>query len=317
MARAIWSGSISFGLVSIPVKLFNAVSRKSVSFNQLDVRSGARVRQKLISSLDGEEVPRDQIVKGYNLGGDQYVQVTEDELAQVMPRGQRTIDLEEFVDLAEIDPVFYDAPYYLVPEKAAVKPYALLSEAMDRADKVGIARFVMRSKEYVAAIRARDRKLVLSTMVYADELNSVDELPEIEAAAESPLSEKEVAMATQLVESLAAEFEPAKYRDTYRDQLLELIDRKSSGETQLAPVAAAPDETRVVDLLAALEASVAAAKESRERHPTARSTAGSKGRAGKRTAASAEDGLDGRGDGEAGQAEQPAPKKRARARKSA
>jgi DNA end-binding protein Ku len=317
MARAIWSGSISFGLVSIPVKLFNAVSRKSVSFNQLDVRTGARVRQKLISSVDGEEVPREQIVKGYNLGGDTYVQVTEDELAQVMPRAQRTIDLEEFVDLAEIDPVFYDAAYYLVPEKAAVKPYALLSEAMDRAEKVGIARFVMRSKEYVAAIRARDRKLVLSTMVYADELNSVDDLPEIESSADTQLSDKEVAMATQLVESLAAEFEPEKYRDTYRDQLLELIDRKASGETQVAPAPAAADDTRVVDLLAALEASVAAAKESRERHPTARP---STGRGKVRAAAGGDVQSNGHAasTGEtAADEEAPTPKKRARARKSA
>ncbi|MCC6435025.1 MAG: Ku protein, partial [Acidimicrobiales bacterium] len=126
MARAIWSGAISFGLVSIPVKLFNAVSRKSVSFNQLDGRSGSRVRQKLVSAADGEEVSRDQILKGYAIGPDQYVTVSEDELASIMPVAQRTIDLEEFVDLGDIDPVFYDSSYYLVPDKAAVKPYALL-----------------------------------------------------------------------------------------------------------------------------------------------------------------------------------------------
>ena len=228
MPRAIWSGTISFGLVSIPVKLFNAVSRKSVSFNQLDARSGARVRQKLVSGSDGSDVARDDIVKGYNLGGDQYVTVSEDELAQLMPQAQRTIDLEEFVSLDEIDPVFYDSAYYLVPEKAAVKPYALLTAAMDRSEKVGIGRFVMRSKEYVAALRPSDGKLVLSTMVYADELNDVDEFPEIEAAASAKLSDKEIAMATQLVESLSAEFEPEKFHDTYREQLLTLIERKAA-----------------------------------------------------------------------------------------
>ena len=182
MARAMWSGAISFGLVSIPVKLFNAVSRKSVSFNQLDGRTGSRVRQKLVSAADGEEVGRDHILKGYAIGPDQYVTVSEDELASIMPAAQRTIDLEEFVDLADIDPVFYDSAYYLVPDKAAVKPYALLVDAMEQAGKVGIARFVMRSKEYVAALRVREGKLVLNTMVYADELNDVSDLPEIDAA---------------------------------------------------------------------------------------------------------------------------------------
>src|SRR5690606_22481328 len=116
MARAIWSGAVSFGLVSIPVKLYNAASRKSVSFNQLDARTGARLRQKLVSSVDGEEVPRDQVVKGYSLGADQYVKVADDELAAIMPESHRAIDLEEFVDLSEIDPVFYDSPYWLVPD---------------------------------------------------------------------------------------------------------------------------------------------------------------------------------------------------------
>lgn len=269
MARAIWSGAISFGLVSIPVKLFNAVSKKSVSFNQLDAATGARLRQKLVSALDGEEVPRDRIVKGYNLGADQYVTISEDELAAVMPVAQRTIDLEEFVDLVDIDPVFYDSAYFLVPDAAAVKPYALLTEAMERAQKVGVARFVMRSKEYVAAIRPKDGKLVLSTMVYADELNSVDELPEMSAAAQVTLTDRELAMAAQLVESLAADFDPAKYHDAYRDQVLAMIDRKAAGESEILAVPAPAGESRVVDLLAALEASVAAAKESRFRHPTA------------------------------------------------
>lgn len=269
MARAIWSGAISFGLVSIPVKLFNAVSKKSVSFNQLDASTGARLRQKLVSALDGEEVPRDRIVKGYHLGADQYITITEDELAAVMPVAQRTIELEEFVDLVEIDPVFYDSAYYLVPDAAAVKPYALLTEAMERAQKVGVARFVMRSKEYVAAIRPKDGKLVLSTMVYADELNSVDELPEMTAASGVTLTDRELAMAAQLVESLAAEFDPAKYHDAYRDQVLAMIDRKAAGENEILAAPVATEDNRVVDLLAALEASVAAAKEARHRHPTA------------------------------------------------
>lgn len=274
MARAIWSGAVSFGLVSIPVKLFNAVSRKSVSFNQLEAKTGARVRQKLVSSVDGEEVTRDQVIKGYSLGGEQYVQVGDDELASIMPTSQRTIELEEFVDLVDIDPVFYDSAYWLVPDQAAVKPYALLSQAMEEAQKVGVARFVMRSKQYVAAIRPRDGKLVLSTMVYADELTSVDDLAEIESAEGVQLNEREVAMAVQLVESLSAEFEPDKYRDTYREQVLDLIERKAAGEVVAAPAPVAAEDSKVVDLLAALEASVEAAKASRGNHPATRAAAG-------------------------------------------
>jgi DNA end-binding protein Ku len=286
MARAIWSGAVSFGLVSIPVKLFNAVSRKSVSFNQLEAKTGARVRQKLVSSVDGEEVTRDQVIKGYSMGGEQYVQVGDDELASIMPTSQRTIELEEFVDLVDIDPVFYDSAYWLVPDQAAVKPYALLSQAMEEAQKVGVARFVMRSKQYVAAIRPRDGKLVLSTMVYADELTSVDDLAEIESAEGVQLNEREVAMAVQLVESLSADFEPEKYRDTYREQVLDLIERKAAGEVVAAPAPVAAEDSKVVDLLAALEASVEAAKASRGNHPATRAAEGKVGaRSGPRRAA--------------------------------
>jgi len=270
MARAIWNGAISFGLVSIPVKLYAAVSRKSVSFNQLDGRTGSRVRQKLVAAADGEEVTRDQIVKGYAVGPDQYVTITDDELASVMPVAQRTIEIEEFVDLADIDPVFYDACYYLVPDAAAVKPYALLVDALEQAGKVGIARFVMRSKEYLAAVRVREGKLVLNTMVYADELTEVDELPTLEAAERVELTERERAMAQTLIDSLTAPFEPEKYHDTYRMQLLEIIERKAAGETQVVQPPGPVGEQRVVDLLAALEASVAEAKAARKRHPTGR-----------------------------------------------
>ncbi len=315
MARAIWSGAVSFGLVSIPVKLYNAVSRKSVSFNQLDARTGARVRQKLVSSTDGEEVPRDQVIKGYSLGADQYVKVGDDELAAIMPESHRAIDLEEFVDLSEIDPVFYDSPYWLVPDKAAAKPYALLSQAMEEAQKVGIGRFVMRSKQYVAAVRPRDGKLVLSTMVYADELTEVDDLPEIEAASKVKLNAKEVAMAVQLVESLSTDFEPERFQDTYREQLLELIDRKAAGEVEAAPKPKkAADESKVVDLLAALEASVEAAKSARGRHPTSGAKAKATTAKGRSHAKHTEDDA---ADDEADEDAAPAKARKPRARKSA
>lgn len=271
MPRAIWSGSISFGLVNIPVKLYSAISRKTVHFNQLDGRTGARVKQKRVDAETGEEVPWDQIVKGYELDSGAYVTISEDELAALDPKAVRTIEIEEFVDLPAIDPMFYDAAYYLVPDKSS-KPYALLARAMEEEGKVGIAHFVMRTKQYLAAIRPLEGRLVLSTMVYADEINDPAEIPDMADVAEVEVSDKELAMATQLVESLSAEFEPDRFQDTYRQAVLELIDKKAAGEEVVVPAATAEPE-RVVDLMAALEASVAAAKESRKRHPTAHEAA--------------------------------------------
>ncbi len=273
MPRAIWSGSISFGLVTIPVKLFNAVSRKTVSFNQIDSRTGARIKYQKVSGADGSEVPNDAIVKGYELPSGEYVLINDDELAALDPEAVRTIDIEEFVDLAEIDPIFYDSAYYLAPDKATVKPYALLAEAMDRSQKVGIARFVMRGKQYLAAVRPKDGKLLLSTMVYADEVNSTDNIAELDSVDKVDVNERELAMAEQLIESLSAEFEPSKFEDTYRNRVIELIERKAAGETELVPAPQPVSKDKVVDLMAALEASVAAAKETRKRHPTARPAA--------------------------------------------
>jgi DNA end-binding protein Ku len=257
-----WSGSISFGLVNIPVKLYAAVSRKNVSFNQLDRTSGARIRYKKVSADTGDEVRSDDIVKGYELPSGEYVTVTDDELAQLDPKASRTIDIEEFVDLADIDPVFYDSAYLLAPDKATAKPYALLARAMEESGKVGIARVVMRTKQYLCAVRPKDGRLVMSTMVYADEVNELAQLDDIE------VSDKELVMANQLIESLSDTFDPAKYEDTYRNKVLEVIERKAAGEEGVI-AAPEPQEEKVVDLMAALEASVAAAKEARKRHPTA------------------------------------------------
>jgi len=267
MPRAIWSGSISFGLVNIPVKLYSAVSRKSVHFNQLDARTNTRIKQKRVSTEDGTEVPYEQIVKGYELASGAYVVVSDDELAALDPKAVRTIDVDEFVDLAEIDPIFYDSAYYLAPDQAA-KPYALLAEAMQQSGKVGIAHFVMRTKQYLAAVRPKDGVLLLSTMVYADEINAPSEIPELSELEGVEVADKELEMARQLIDSLSADFEPERFRDDYRLAVLELIERKAAGEEVVAP-AAAMEPDRVIDLMAALEASVAAAKEARGRHPTA------------------------------------------------
>ncbi len=170
MPRAIWNGSVSFGLVNVPVRLVTATSAKDVRFHQLHDADGARINQKRVCSLDGEEVPYEHIVKGYDLGGGRYVTVDAEDLAAVDPEGSRSVEIEEFVDLAEIDPVFFERSYYLVPDERAEKPYALLTETMARTGKVAIGRFVLRSKQYLAVLRARDGVLVLSTMLYADEV---------------------------------------------------------------------------------------------------------------------------------------------------
>jgi DNA end-binding protein Ku len=273
MPRAIWSGSISFGLVNIPIKLYNAVSRKTVHFNQIDRRTGARIKHKKVSATDEAEVPSEAIIKGYELSSGEYVTVDDDELTALDPVASRTIDIEEFVDLTDIDPVFYDAAYYLAPDKATLKPYKLLQTAMEESGKVGIARFVMRSKQYLCAVRPKDGMLVLSTMVYADEVNEPGEIGEIAGLEDVDVADKELKMARQLIESLSAEFEPERFSDTYREKVLELIEAKAEGREELIAPPTPLAEDKVVDLMAALEASVAAAKDSRKRHPTGRAPA--------------------------------------------
>jgi DNA end-binding protein Ku len=267
MPRAIWSGSISFGLVNIPVKLYSAVSRKNVQFNQLDARSNSRVKQKRVSADTGEEVPWEQIVKGYEMSSGAFVVISDEELAALDPKSVRTIDIEEFVDLAEIDPILYDSAYYLAPDQAG-KPYALLAKAMEDEGKVGIAHFVLRTKQYLAAVRPKDGKLLLSTMVYADEINDPASIPELAELDDIELDQKELTMARQLIETLAGDFESEKFHDTYREAVLDLIERKAEGEEIVAPAASAEPE-KVIDLMAALENSVKAAKQARKRHPAA------------------------------------------------
>jgi DNA end-binding protein Ku len=271
--RAIWSGSISFGLVNIPVQLYNAVSRKGVRFNQLDSRNHSRIKHRKVNAETGDEVPDETIVKGYELTKGNYVVVDDDELATLDPEGQRTIDIEEFVDLADIDPVYFDSSYRLGPDAATVKAYALLAGAMEADGKVAIARFVMRSKQYVAAIRSVDGHLVLSTLVYHDEINGVDDIDEMDRVADVEVEAKELAMAEQLIGSLEADWDPTKYADTYREQVLELIERKAAGEESVVVAPEAPSAEKVVDLMAALEASVADAKKARKRHPTGKDDA--------------------------------------------
>ncbi|MCE9623628.1 MAG: Ku protein [Actinomycetia bacterium] len=265
MPRPVWSGTISFGLVAIPIKLYNGVSKKSVSFNQLDDRTMSRIKLRKVSAESGEEVPDEHIVKGYEISKGRYVVVDPDELEPFIPSATRSIDLEEFVDLDQIDPVYFDSAYIVAPDKTP-KPYALLTRAMEKAGKVALGRFVMRNKQYIAALRPVDGHLMMSTMVFADEVNAPSAIDELAELDDVKVSDKEVLMAEALVDSLSAAFEPNKYRDEYREQVLDLIERKAAGEEFQLP-AATTSAPAVVDLMAALEASVKAAKNARSRHP--------------------------------------------------
>ena len=271
MARPVWSGTISFGLVAIPVKLFHAVRRQSVSFNQLDERNMARIRYRKVNAETGEEVGDDHIVKGYEISKGRYVIVDPDDLEPFMPVATKSVDLEEFVDLADIDPVFFDTAYHLAPD-GPPKPYVLLARAMEASGKVAIGRFVMRNKQYTAAIRAEEGRLVMSTLAYADEVIDPADIEELQGLDAVEVNDKEVAMAESLVASLAADFEPEKYRDEYREEVMALIQMKADGEEFEVPEAAA-EKPKVVDIMAALEASVAAAKEARGRHPAKKAAA--------------------------------------------
>ena len=259
MARAIWSGAISFGLVNVPVKLYSATSPKSVRFHQLSAKTGARIKQKRVDASTGEEVAFEDLVKGYELAPDRYVVIEPEELDALDPKTTHTIDIEEFVDLGEIDPIYYDSSYFIAPSAGGAKPYRLLLEAMRESGRVGIGRVVLRSKQQLCALRASESDvLVLSTMLFGDEVNSSDRLDELDAIRETETSPRELQMAQQLIDSLSGEFDPGHYRDDYRDQVLALIERKAAGE-EITPAPAAPQAPSAApDLMAALEASLAA-----------------------------------------------------------
>ena len=280
MARAIWSGAISFGLVNIPVKLYSAVSKKTVRFHQLDSKDNSRIQQKRVNPNTGEEVPYEQLVKGYELSPDRYVVIKPEELESVEPKKTRTIEIEDFVEIDQIDPIYYDHPYYLAPGTGAAKPYKLLLEAMKATGRVAIARVVIRSKENLVAIRPRDGVLTMETLLFGDEVVSPDDLGELEGADDAKATKKEVDMARQLIDSLAAEFDPSKYRDEYRETVLDMIERKAEGQ-EIAIQETPEEPAEVPDLMAALEASIAQGK----RQSKPKSKAKAKPKAKKKTAA--------------------------------
>jgi DNA end-binding protein Ku len=261
MARSIWTGAISFGLVTVPVKLYSSVSRKTVRFHQLNGKTGIRIAQKRVDPSTGDEVAYDDIVKGFELSPDRYVLIEPDELEALEPKKTKTIEIEDFVELSDIDPIFYDHPYYLAPGAGGAKPYRLLLEAMRETGKVAVARVVIRQKESLVAVRPMGDVLGMSTMLFADEVVDPDKIDEITAVADVDASKRELDIAKQLVESLAGPFDPSRYHDTYREQVLDLIERKAAGEEIAVQPAAEEEAEPVPDLMAALKASLDAARE--------------------------------------------------------
>ena len=259
MPRAIWSGAISFGLVNVPVKLYSSVSRKTVRFHQLHDDTGVRIAQKRVDPSTGEEVAYDHIVKGYELSPDSYVVITPEELESLDPEKTRSIDISDFVLLEQIDPIYFDHPYYLAPAQGGVKAYELLRQAMEGAGKVAIGKVVIRSKESLVAIRANGPVLTMETMLFADEVvdaTSLDEIPVEDGKA----TKQELEMAQQLIASLSTDFDPEKYQDEYRERVLDLIERKAQGE-EIAVQPAPEEPAKVPDLMAALEESIKAVKD--------------------------------------------------------
>ncbi len=261
MARAIWSGTISFGLLNVPVKLYSAVARRDISLRQIRESDGARIRNRRVAEGTDEEVPYEQIVKAFEITPERYVPLTKEELEAMAPEKTRAIEVQDFVDLDRIDPIYFDSPYYLGPAQGAEKAYSLLAQAMERSGKVAVARFVFRNKEHLAALRPSDGVLTLTTMRFADEIVPPAELEDVLPSESPKVAKREVEMAEQLIESLSAEFDPSAYRDEYREQLLSLIERKAEGEDVLsAPAPEAPEPTGAPDLMSALEQSIAAVK---------------------------------------------------------
>ena len=261
MPRSIWTGAISFGLVTVPVKLYSAVQRKTVRFHQLSGTSGVRIQQKRVDPQTGDEVPYEDIVKGYEIGPDRYVVIQPEELEALDPKKTKTIEIEDFVELSQIDPIYYDHPYYLAPGAGGAKPYRLLLEAMEETGKVAIAKVVIRSKEQLVAIRPMGDVLNMSTMLFADEVVDPDTIDDIPRDGEVSATDRELDIAKQLVDSLAGEFEPEQYRDTYREEVLALIERKAAGEEVAVQPAKEEEAAPVPDLMSALKASLDAVRE--------------------------------------------------------
>lgn len=268
MARAIWSGSIGFGLVSIPVRLYTATKKRDVRFHEFQAGTGRRIHHKRVAEETDAEVEYEDVVKGFEVDKGEYVIVTPEELEAAKPEATRTIEIRDFVNLSEIDPIYFEKSYYVGPQEGtgAERPYALLLRAMQDRSKVGIGTFVMREKEHLAAIRAMDGVLVLETMFFPDEVRGIDDIANLPK--DLDVDPKQLRMAVELIDSLSSAWEPERYRDTYRERVLELIERKSEGRNIVAEEPTTPGKVR--DLMEALRASVETATKHDFRKPTKR-----------------------------------------------
>jgi DNA end-binding protein Ku len=258
--RAIWSGVISFGLVSVPVRMYSATESKELKFHFLDRRDLKPIGYDKVRKDTGRSVAPDQIVRGFEISKGKYVPLEDEDLDRLDIELTHSIDICDFVSLDEIDPIYYRKAYYLLPQDGAEKPYRLLTRALDETEKVGIAKVVIRNKQHLAALRAFDGRLVLETMYYADEIREPESVD-----GRSKLQKAEVDMAKSLVENLSAPFKPDKYDDNYRKELLSLIRAKAKGKE--LPEPQEPEEAEVVDLMAALRESVEKTKTGKKRKP--------------------------------------------------
>ena len=269
MPRTMWKGAISFGLVTIPVAVYPATEEKTLRFNQLHEDDGGRIRMKRTCSIDGEEVSYEEIVKGYEYEKDKYVILTDEDFDAVPVESSRAIDIQQFVDIDEIDPTLYKKSYYLVPDETGAKAYALLREAMNQDSRVGIAKVSFRDKEHLAALRFKDEAFVLETMYWPDEIRAF----ETDVKLDTKVREQELTMARQLIENLTAEWNPEEFTDDYREALLKIVEAKINGQ-EIETIAPEPT-AKVVDLMEALKASVAAAKKEADQ-PAAKKAAAQK-----------------------------------------
>jgi DNA end-binding protein Ku len=255
MPRTMWKGAISFGLVTVPVRLYPATEEKTLKFNQLHDKDHGRIKYQRVCAVCGEEVPFEHIVKGYEYEKDKYVVLEDEDFDAVPVESSRAVDIVQFVELEDIDPVYYKKSYYLIPEETGIKAYTLLRQAMEEDGRVGIAKVSFRDKEHLAALRFKDQVLVLETMYWPDEIRAAefDEL-----GRDVTIRPQEIQMAKSLIDNLTEEFKPEEFRDEYRNALLEVIEKKMAGEA-IEP-AVAPEPSKVVDLMEALKASVEASK---------------------------------------------------------
>jgi DNA end-binding protein Ku len=254
MASTVWKGHLTFGLVSFPVRLYSAARSESISFNQLHKADGSRIKQVLFCQSEDKQIPRSEIVKGYEYEKDRYVVIEDEEIKKVAPQSAKIMEILEFVPNDQVDPIYLETSYYMAPDEAGEKPYALLFDALKRSGRVGVAKVAMHNREHIVILRPGKNGVLMHTMFYTHEIRKVDEF----RTDLSLVKDKELALASSLIEALAGDFEPEKYKDNYRENLLQMIEAKKQGAEVVATPE--PQQAKVVDIMEALKASLAMVK---------------------------------------------------------